>query len=188
MGKKYRIILMSDDQSVRRYKFNSRWFWLGLFTFFFLLVVAVAAGYGVYVLYHQNMDLKRQVDGLESELHAKNLELEHLHTVKKFFEANDPEELMALLGNADGPGDSAPGNLVVSDAQNQLDQEVDAQQVSVKNVSLKLEEGGLYRVDFDLSVIEEGTQQTGQIELELISGDNEVHDIDIQSGSLSFAQ
>lgn len=163
MGRTYSVLLLREDQQVRRFRFNP--LWIRLFFYIFLLLALFAAVGGYYALeyWKQNKALFEELQELRLEVQRQRVRLTSVQNMELILQIYDPEELQALLS-----GVKKESGLRVQapevDLQN-IFKRVDSEVCSVKDVQLKQQMPGRLDLQFTLTNdLEDGKTITGFVE------------------------
>ena len=181
MSKKYSVILMRDDTSVKR--FRIRPFWIKFFLVLFFLAVTVAAlgGYFSVIFYQDKEELRTDLEVLSKNLEQTAEELEKKRNIQKIFETYDSEDLHSFL-----TVNGSRRNLAPAVDLNEVFQYEDSGIVRVDNVQASFNRERM-RVRFDVNNLAEGETISGRIFLHLVRRDGRQVDLDLDHDDLDYA-
>lgn len=181
MSKKYSVILMRDDTSVKR--FRIRPFWIrSLLTLFFLAVtLAVLGGYLAVTFYQEKKEVRTDLQVLSRNLQQTVEELEKKRNIQEIFETYESEDLHSFLTINDSRQHNAPA-LDLKDVFEYEDRGI----VGVDNVQAGFN-GNRMRVRLDVNNLVEGETIRGRIFLHLVLRDGQQVDLDLDHGDLDYA-
>ncbi len=166
MGIKYSILLLKDNAGVRRFRVHSSLLLCVAVLLGALFAVAACGGYAGYIFWQHNGKLIAENTTLQKNIRDLTIDLKRLENVEKILNANDPEELQALLDTTagkDAPRLSPPIDLST------LLHVVDMQMVKVNNVSASLQGKQEIQLQFDLNSQTADRMLQGSITVALIS-------------------
>lgn len=185
MGRSYSVLLLHEDQQVRRFRFNPAW--VRLFLYIFILLALIAAG-GVYLsvtFWKENQAVTAELQNLRRVVQLQKVQLTSLQNMEKILQAHDPDELQALLSSAhheQGVTVSAPE----VDLQS-IFKRVDSEICSVKDVQLRKEGDGKLRLEFTLTNDLEGKKTiTGFVEASFVTRAGSLAELDLPEEEMSF--
>jgi len=181
MSKKYSVILMRDDTSVRR--FRIRPFWIKSFLALFFLAVTVAAlgGYFSVIFYQDKEELRTDLEVLSKNLEQTAEELEKKRNIQKIFETYDSEDLHSFL-----TVNGSRRNLAPAVDLNEVFQYEDRGIVGVDNVQASFNRERM-RVRFDVNNLAEGETISGRIFLHLVRRDGGQVNLELDHDDLDYA-
>ena len=180
MSKKYSVILMRDDTSVRR--FRIRPFWIKFFLALFFLAVTVAA-LGVYfavTFYQDRKELTADLQAVSRNLEQTAEELEKKRNIQQIFETYEAEDLHSFLPVNDSRRSYAPA----VDLKEVFEYE-DRGIVGVDNVQAGFN-GDRMRVRLDVNNLVEGETISGRIFLHIVRRDGRQVDLDLDHEDLDY--
>lgn len=185
MGRSYSVLLLRDDQQVRRFRFNPAWFRLFLFLFFLCALLAAAGIYISYDFWLKNKRLATDVESLRQQVHEKAIKLAGLQNMEKILAVHDPQELQTLLASAQAEAGGMTSSPVV-DLQ-EVFKSVESGVASLKDVALKKLPDDRLRLEFTLTNDKGGKNTlTGYVEAAFITRDGAMLDLPLPQGDLSF--
>ncbi|TVM35694.1 hypothetical protein [Oceanidesulfovibrio marinus] len=82
-GKKYSVILMRDDDHVRRYRMSSIWFRFAIYSFIFLILVSAGGIYLGLKYWNKYLDVSATNQALQEEIQTQDVELERLRNMER---------------------------------------------------------------------------------------------------------
>jgi len=185
MGRTYSVLLLRDDQQVRRFRFNPLWVRLLFYTF--LLLALLAAG-GVYLslgYWEENKRLSLELQELRLEVQQQRVRLTSVQNMEQILRAHDPDELQALLSDYQTePGITAPAPEV--DLQD-IFKRVDSAVCSVKDVELQELADGRMQLQFTLTNdLEGGKSISGFVEAAFVTRGGSLAEPLVPENDMSF--
>jgi len=146
MGKKISVLLMRDDQQVRRYRIDPAWFRLVIYGIFLLIAFSSIGGYLGYTFWHENDALSKEIETLRQQVQDKDIKLKSLQNMERILALHEPDELQSLL----------TGEKKAEQIELQHPSQVAADQVDLQAFFAKVDLNKAVVKDLSLSVIEEG--------------------------------
>lgn len=89
-GKKYSVILMRDDDHVRRYRMSSIWFRFAIYSFIFLILLSAGGIYLGLKYWNKYLDVSATNEALQDEIQTQDVELERLRNMERMVMAHQP--------------------------------------------------------------------------------------------------
>ncbi|EFI33975.1 hypothetical protein Dthio_PD1314 [Desulfonatronospira thiodismutans ASO3-1] len=181
MSKKYSVILMRDDTSVR--KFRIRPFWIKFFIALFFLAVTAAAlgGYFTITFYQEKRHVREDLQVVSKNLEQTAEELEKKRNIQKIFETYESQDLHSFLTVNDTRRNIVPPVDLV-----EVFEYKDRGIVGVDNVQAGFN-GDRMRVRLDVNNMAEGETISGRIFLHLVRRDGQQVDLDLDHDDLDYA-
>jgi hypothetical protein len=205
-GKKYSVILMRDDDHVRRYRMSSLWFKFGIFAFIFLFLLSAGGIYFTVDYWNKYRDLSKANTVLQGEIQSKEVELERLRNMERMVLAHQedpvPGDTNATTANATREEanatveeDSATEQANATKAEAAPDFEyitppelttvLDKGETAISELSLQHTDAG-YSIHFMVSNEKSQGSLTGLVSLLLIAKNGSLHKIDAPKEALDF--
>ncbi len=185
MGRSYSVLLLREDQQVRRFRFNLVWVRLLIYSFILLALVAAGGMYLSVTFWKENHELASELQKLRRVAQLQNVKLNSLQNMENILQAHDPDGLQALLSSVQreqGVTVSAPE----VDLQATF-KRVDTDVCSVKDVLLREQEDGKLRLEFTLTNdLEAGKTITGFVEASFITRAGSLVHLDLPEAEMSF--
>jgi len=181
VAKKYSVILMRDDSSVKR--FRLRPFWIRFFIALFV-VMAITSVAGIYLcvsFFHEKNEAKLANEQKAAMLEEAGRELEKRKNIQQIMDTYDTSDLHALLTGNDreNSGKRSPavdlGHLFVYQ---------DMELVEVNNVRAGFVQDSM-RVELDVNNKAGGEMISGQVFLDLIRRDATL--VEVEHDDLEFS-
>jgi len=191
---KYNVILLRDDQPVRRYRLSIFWLKLLLWIFFLLMLAASAGIYGTLSFWTRFDDLEQRRDQLEKLVQEKNVKLERLDSMAKILSeyeelsSTQPSQADKKSGQKELPRETAPARELDTRPAIDLSKlfaNLDLKRVAVRNISLKPLDNKAFQLSLELTN-EDGKTLQGQLGLSAITRDAKEFAIDSKSEELVF--
>jgi len=182
MGGKYRVLLMRDDDHVRRFRVNPLWFWLILATILTLAMVAAGGAYGAYTLWDKNQKMAQERAGMEKQLKDAEGALESCRNEKKFSPSINPVDQKLLIESINKKKQEPKASIDLVKIMGQ----VDLEQVAIRNLNFKQVEGSGLRFTFDLDNEKSKKALSGAAEIYLITTDGQSFGADVEKEKLRF--
>lgn len=211
-GKKYSVILMRDDDHVRRYRMSSIWFKIGIFAFIFLFFLSAGGIYLGLNYWNKSRDLSRTNAALEEEIQSKDVELERLRNMERMVLAHQEDPILtapnATAANATNAGVNATAETNATTTQENataqanatppvaapqyeyispsvLTTVLDEGETSISELTLQDTDAG-YAIHFMVSNEKSRGSLTGLVSLKLIAKNGTLHPIDASKEALDF--
>lgn len=185
MSEKYSVLLMRDDQHVKRFRIGQQWLRFGLCLLVTVFLVAAGGLYVGYDLWTKNKELIAETKRLDTELQEQLRKLARLEEYEKYLENNDPAQIQAMAAaeNGDTEEDEPAGPLDLAE----LLASVDVDRADVQDFSLtRRDEGDGLNLSFDLHNSDTGTPLVGRLEVTILGGDGREVDSELQGDDLDF--
>ncbi|WP_291321599.1 hypothetical protein [Desulfonatronospira sp.] len=180
MGKKYSVLLMRDDTSVRR--FRVRPFWIKFFALFFV-ILGIVAGAGVYfsVLFFQEKEqLETRLQRVSGKLEQTAKELENKRNLQAVFETYEARDLHSLLTVPDAYRESSTV-LDLSEVFAYKDKRI----VSIDNIQASFNNDRM-RVQLEINNLMEGETISGRVFLHVVRRDGGQVDLELEHEDLYY--
>ncbi len=191
MSDKFSVLLMRDDQHVRRLRISSRWIKFGIFFMVTVFLLALGGLYMGYTFWTKNKELAAERDSLVYQLNKMEVDLADLQEFEKFLESYDPELLEAMAAAVDANGEEAHVEEPLEETEpvdlNALLADVDQGRATYENLSLtpRAADDGLV-VSFDLHNQSDSGPLAGNMEIELLGSDGQEIETEVISDELQF--
>ncbi len=195
-GKKYSVILMRDDDHVRRFRLSSVWFKVAVYCVVLLCIVAVVGGYLGYSYFMQTQRLKEERTDLLTSIHSKDVELERLRNMERMVEAQQEEamEMAAKIAREAGveppqpipePSDEPKTS---PDAINlvELTQGLDAGDVAINELQLQRRREDMLRLRFVVANERERGALSGLVTMDFITNEGGVIPLQAPRDEMEF--
>lgn len=191
MGKKISVLLMRDDQQVRRYRLDPAWFRLVIYGILLLIAFSSIGGYLGYTFWHENDALSKEIETLRQQVQEKEIKLKSLQNMERILALHEPDELQSLLTgekNAEQIELKHPSQV----ASDQVDLQtfftkIDLNKAVVKDLSLSATEEGALRLKYHLTSKIAGDSLSGVTEIGLISRDGQFLDVKTPLEEMAFS-
>jgi len=181
-GKKYSVILMHDDASVK--KFRLRPFWIKSWIALFMVLVVISAG-GIYfswIFFQEKQEKQAAYQEKAALLEETQQELKELRDVQKLFQSFMDPDLESYMETGDFDRDRVPPGLDL----NRLFQYEDRDIVDVSNVQARFVDEDIMRVELDVNNMLDGETVSGRVYLYLISRQGLKLDLDLDHPELNY--
>ncbi len=190
MGKKISVLLMRDDQQVRRFRIDPAWLRLAIYFFLMLLVLSSIGSYLGYVFWHENSALTLEIGQLRLQVQEKDIKLESLQNMERILALHEPEELQSLLTGERKVGQielQHPGQVTADQVDlKAFFTKVDLNKAMIKDLSLSITDQGELRLRFHLTSKVSGESLSGVTEVGLISRDGQFLDVHTPTEDVAF--
>ncbi len=186
---KLSILIMKDDRQVRGLRLSPFWFKLAAAVAFLVFFVAAAGVYASYTFWSRADVKDRELRALEEQRQKDLVELERLRNMERMIKAKGPEEqknVLASVQDLDKTEEKKPEAGSPLDL-NRLFEGVDEKVFEISNLALaSINEGGAFRLSFDMAKQDTSKTLTGGIVLPLITSDGRFLPIEANKADLSF--
>lgn len=172
---KYNVLLMRDDRPVRRMRLGRNWLRVFIYLQIFLLGATAIMGYGAYLLYSENRQLKGRSLQLEQDLEASRMQLERVRNMQRIRQA----EVRAEKDEAEQP-------LHVPVDLGEVLARIDTGRAGLKNVHLAKSKNGL-DVEMELTNELNNTTLNGIVLIEAVTRSGVMTDMEADRKDLDFS-
>ncbi|MFO7728196.1 MAG: hypothetical protein R6X11_07690 [Desulfonatronovibrio sp.] len=182
-AKKYNVILMRDDTSVKNFRLRPFWIKFLLLFFVFLLVTSGTGLYYSYVFYKEKKKISQLYEDRMEAFEETQRELKRLRNVERTFKSYNEEELRSFLSTQRLEEDDSPDSEVELD---DIFAPVDQNIVGVANVQASIA-GDKMRVQLEVNNMEGEGTISGRIYLFLIQNDGTLIELDLEDSDLYYS-
>ncbi len=191
MGKKISVLLMRDDQQVRRYRIDPAWFRLVIYGIFLLIAFSSIGGYLGYTFWQENDVLSKEIETLRQQVQDKEIKLKSLQNMERILALHEPAELQSLLTgekNAEQIELQHPSQVAADQVDLQaFFTKIDLNKAVVKDLSLSTTADGALRLKYHLTSKVAGDSLSGVTEIGLISRDGQFLDVKTPLEEMAFS-
>lgn len=185
MGSTYSVLLMRDDQQVRRYRIHPFWFRFFVYLFAGLLLLSVGGVYATLALWQGNRALHKELAELRTQVQERDIRLASLVNVEKILAVYDPVELEALHAGTltETEKTSTPASMDLKE----LFTTVSEGNATVEQAKVEPLEGGGLKLSFVLHNKDKKKQNlTGYAEVALVARDGRLFNLSLPQREVSF--
>ncbi len=182
----YSVLVMRDDDDVKRFRMSA--FWLKLLLYFFLLLLLVAAGasYGLHYYYNRYQAAAGERNRLTQEIAGYKIQAERLVNLEEWLRQTDPSRLSAV---SETVGEvAAPASAPAAPAEDPVPEPAPLPQPGLKLIEPKITLTGNNRIRLQLELTNTDSNGglTGKINLQVATADGIFPVTNVAQGDLRF--